>query len=360
ADLVERGYAYGPAFQGLRTVWRRGEEVFAEVALPGEQREDAAGFGIHPALLDAALHAGMLGAAADTEDPEQPVLPFAWNGLVLHAAGASALRVRLAPGGPGAVSLEAADETGGLVARLDSLVSRPVSAEQLAPAPDAARDSLFRVEWTELLRERGEASPPWMGVTTAHDVLALSGSPALPAVVVEAAGGEDALAVTSRVLGVVQAWLAGAEESRLVVVTRGAVHAGDGAVTDPAAAAVWGLVRAAQAENPDRIILLDLDPATEDGPEAVLGSVLASGEPQLAVRGTTFSVPRLARVGDQAADVPAVFGPEGTVLVSGAGSLGGLVARHLVTRHGVRRLVLASRRGRDAEGVAELVAELTE
>ncbi|MFD7507689.1 SDR family NAD(P)-dependent oxidoreductase [Streptomyces sp. NPDC059850] len=361
ADLVERGYAYGPAFQGLRTVWRRGEEVFAEVALPDEHREDAAGFGIHPALLDAALHAGMLGAAADTEDSEQPVLPFAWNGLVLHAAGASALRVRLEPGGPGEVSLEAADETGGLVATLGSLVSRPVSAEQLEPAPDAARDSLFRVEWTELPQEQGESSPPWMAVTTAHDVLALTGSPDLPAVVVEAAGGEDALAVTSRVLGVVQAWLAGAEESRLVVVTRGAVPAGDGAVTDPAAAAVWGLVRAAQAENPDRIILLDLDPATEDGPEAVLGSVLASGEPQVAVRGSTLSVPRLTRAAGEVPDAPAMFDPEGTVLVTGGtGSLGALVARHLVTRHGVRHLVLASRRGRDAEGAAELVAELTE
>nr|AXL06717.1 polyketide synthase [uncultured bacterium] len=351
-ELAERGYAYGPVFQGLRAVWRRGDgdnaEVFAEVALPDEHRDDAGRFGLHPALLDAGLHAGMLGVAATPEeDLGQPALPFAWNGLVLHAAGAVALRVRLVFGGPTTVSLEASDETGGLVVTVDSLVSRPVSTEQLGAAP--TRDALFRVDWTELPPAQGEPAPSWVPVSTAADVTALVDVPA--AVVLEAVGG-DPLALTSRVLGVVQAWLAGALESRLVVVTRGAVPAGDGVVSDPAGAAVWGLVRAAQAENPDRIVLLDLDPAAEVS--AVLGPVLACGEPQVAVRGTALSAPRLARA--ETADSPAPFGPKGTVLVSGAGSLGSLVARHLVARHGVRRLVLASRR---AEGAADLVAELT-
>ncbi|MBO1420439.1 polyketide synthase dehydratase domain-containing protein, partial [Streptomyces sp. FH025] len=51
--LAESGLAYGPAFQGVRAAWRRGEELFAEVALP--DGVSAAGFGLHPALLDAAL-----------------------------------------------------------------------------------------------------------------------------------------------------------------------------------------------------------------------------------------------------------------------------------------------------------------
>jgi rifamycin polyketide synthase module 4/5/6 len=182
-------------------------------------------------------------------------------------------------------------------------------------------------------------------------------------------GGHDAdaaLAVTSRVLRVLQTWLAAPalEESRLVVRTCGAVPAGgDHMVTDPAAAAVWGLVRSAQAEHPERIVLLDLDPAAETGADTVLdgvlGAALASGEPQLALRGTSFSVPRLVRVAGQLSDASPTFGPDGTVLVSGAGTLGGVVARHLVARHGVRSLVLASRQGLDGEGVAELVDELT-
>ncbi|MEV0504392.1 type I polyketide synthase, partial [Streptomyces spectabilis] len=371
--LTERGYGYGPAFRGLRAVWRRGEELFAEVALPEEQRKDADRFGIHPALLDAALHAGMLADTADTAEaakgPEQPVLPFAWNGLVLHAAGAATLRVRLTPGGPGAVSLAAADETGGLVVTLGSLVSRPVSTGQLESAATeaAVTDALFAVEWTELPPVRREP-PTWAPVATADDVTALAGSAEPPTVaVLEAVGGtgaDAALAVTSRVLDVVQAWLAtaGLEESRLAVVTRGAVPAGGGAVTDPAGAAVWGLMRAAQAENPDRFLLLDADPAAEGTPDAALGAALADGAPEVAVRGGTLCVPRLARV--SAAGVAGagnVFSAGKSVLLTGGtGSLGGLVARHLVVRHGVRHLVLASRRGADAEGVAGLVAELAE
>ncbi|KJS51235.1 hypothetical protein VM98_38265, partial [Streptomyces rubellomurinus subsp. indigoferus] len=55
--------------------------------------------------------------------------------------------------------------------------------------------------------------------------------------------------------------------------------------------------------------------------------------------------------------MPAVEGtePEG---VSGAGGLGALFAKHLVTRYGVRHLLLVSRRGQAAAGAAELVAEL--
>ncbi|WP_328345813.1 type I polyketide synthase [Micromonospora sp. NBC_00421] len=355
ADLAERGYAYGPTFQGLRSVWRRGEEVFAEVALPAETGTGSGGFGIHPGLLDSALHAGMLGTAA-AEDAGPPVLPFAWNGMVLHAAGASALRVRITSAGPGAIAVEAADPTGAPVLSVDSLVSRPVSVDQRDAGP--SRDSLFRVEWTALPAVAGEPVPSWASVATVDDVVALVDDP--PAVVVfEAVGADDALAVTARALDVLQVWLdAGPQESRLVVVTRGAVPAGDGGVADAAAAAVWGLVRSAQAENPDRIVLLDLDP--DDTVEQALGPVLAAGEPQVAVRGTGLSVPRLARVAAPSDAATTGFDGPGPVLVTGGtGSLGALVARHLVSGRGVRRLVLVSRRGPAADGAQELAAELT-
>ncbi|MFF5173695.1 beta-ketoacyl synthase N-terminal-like domain-containing protein [Micromonospora sp. NPDC000089] len=336
-DLIERGHGYGPAFQCLRAVWQRGEEVFAEVALSDDMRTQADRFGVHPALLDAALQPTLLSVAGG---PDEPWLPLDWNAMALHAAGASALRVRLVPGRPGTVSLEAADGVGALVLTADSVVSRPVSVEKIAATTDT-HDSLFRVEWTEL---PATAVDP---VDSRPDVEVL-----------EVAGEHDALAVTSRVLAALQTWLAGPEESRLVVVTRGAVPAGNGMVADPAAAAVWGLMRSAQAENPGRITLLDLDP--DGAVEQLLGLVLASEEPQAAVRGGALFVPRLARADEQAREAPAVFDPEGTVLVSGAGVLGAVVARQLVVRHGVRRLVLASRRGPDADGVADLIAELTE
>nr|ADM46357.1 polyketide synthase [Streptomyces sp. CS] len=371
ADLVARGYSYGPAFQGLRGVWRRGEELFAEAALPQDHQENADKFAIHPALLDAALHTN----AFANPDDDRNVLPFAWNGLVLHAEGAPALRVRVAPAGPDALSFQATDETGALVLTMDSLVSLPVSAEQLGAAAGAHRDALFAVDWVRLPAAEGATTAPaWVPVADADDVTALAARDSAPAAAVLDADsdGADAQTLTIRVLSVLQAWLAtpGLEAARLVVATRGAVAAGgDTNVTDPAGAAVWGLLRAAQAENPDRVILVDLDPAAATGAGPVLAQVLAAGEPQLAVRGTALSAPRLIRAepADPAdtegpADgTAAAFAPDGTVLVTGGtGSLGALVARHLVRRHGVRHLVLAGRRGPDADGAAELSAELTE
>nr|AXL06222.1 beta-ketoacyl synthase [uncultured bacterium] len=284
-----------------------GDESFADVSLPEDA--DAGAFGIHPALLAAALP----GEDGLTQ-------PMEWRGVTLHATGASALRVRLGPGG----SLEAADGAGNLVVTAKEVVLRPVSLEQAG----TTRDSLFQVNWIEL-----PAGPPADGTA---DVL-------------EVPAGDSPLAATSRVLEKLQAWLTEPEAEKLVVVTRGAVPAGDTPVTDPAAAAVWGLVRSAQAENPDRIVLLDTDG------EVPLGAVLAGGEPQVAVRGAALYVPRLARAD---ATAPA-SSPQGTVLVSGAGVLGEIVARHLVTHHGVRRLVLASRRGLDADGAKDLVTDLT-
>jgi acyl transferase domain-containing protein len=89
ARLKADSMSYGPLFQGLRAAWRQGEELYAEVALPEEA--DQSTFGLHPALLDAALHATELfGRSAPG-----PVLPFAWEGITLHADGARSLRVRI-------------------------------------------------------------------------------------------------------------------------------------------------------------------------------------------------------------------------------------------------------------------------
>ncbi len=377
SGLIEQGYTYGPVFQGLRAVWRRGGEVYAEVALPDGQREEAARFGIHPALLDAALHANGFVTPADATAPgdaPRTVLPFAWNRLALHAAGASALRVRVAPSGPDAVAVQAADETGEPVLTTESLVFRAVSAEQLEAAAGApGADALFRVEWTDLTvpARTGSPAPAWARVATAADLAGPAVDGTVPELlVVPADGADDALERTARVLGVLQAWLADERlaDSRLVVVTRGAVAAGEDTVTDPAGAAVWGLVRAAQAENPDRITLIDTGtgtganaPLDDDSLAALLATAQAAGEPQLAVRGTTVRAPRLARAATaRPGPAPAGWDPDGTVLVTGGtGSLGALLARHLVERHGVRHLLLASRRGPAAVGARDLVTELT-
>ncbi|WP_275563100.1 type I polyketide synthase, partial [Streptomyces sp. 5-6(2022)] len=146
AELRDVGFGYGPAFQGLRKAWRRGGEVFAEVALDEGTAEEATAFGLHPALLDAALHALGLAGLGGTETEGR--LPFAWTGVSLYASGAATLRVRMAAVGGDGVRLEIADATGAPVAAVDSLVLRPVSAEQLESARTTYHESLYRVEWT--------------------------------------------------------------------------------------------------------------------------------------------------------------------------------------------------------------------
>ncbi|QCX74530.1 Phenolphthiocerol synthesis polyketide synthase type I Pks15/1 [Streptomyces sp. YIM 121038] len=351
--VAGRGVHYGPVFQGLRAAWRTGDEVFAEVALPEDA--EAEGYGLHPALLDAALH--VVGAADGDGDPAR--LPVSWSGVRLHAAGATALRVRLAPAGPDAVSLTVADGAGTPVAGVESLV--------LGPVPETLtrqdRDALFGIDWVSVPASDGDAPRvEW------SDLEALAGSRdgELPDFVVlscpvDSVSGPvvGAREAACWVLNAVQRWLVDERLAavRLVLVTRGAVSTvPDEGVGDLAQAAVWGLVRSAQSENPDRIVLVDLD--DEAASLEVLPAALATGEPQLAVRSGEARMPRLARVTQPVVDDPG-FGT-GTVLVTGAtGTLGGLVARHLVAERGVGSLLLVSRRGAAAEGAEELRNELT-
>ncbi|QES53621.1 polyketide synthase [Streptomyces venezuelae] len=367
--LADSGFGYGPVFQGLRAAWSQDGTYYAEVALPEGAADDAARFGLHPALLDAALHALGLGGAADTAGAEGR-LPFSWTGVALHAVGASELRVRLTTARNGEVALTLADAAGAPVASVAGLALRAVSRDQLDTAPDLTRDSLFRVEWTAV---PGAGSfDDWLllgeGTQVFADLAGLGVAVAeggvIPAALVVPCtglpGGDVAAAVheeTARALGLLKGWLADERfaDSRLVFVTRGAVDAvpGEG-VADLVHAAVRGLVRSAQSENPGRIVLVDVG-ADGDLHEGV-SAALASGEPEVAVRGGALLVPRLARAAAPVGE-PVPWGAEGTVLVTGAsGSLGGLFARHLVAERGVRRLLLVSRRGE----VPALSAELAE
>ncbi|WP_410671429.1 type I polyketide synthase [Amycolatopsis sp. cmx-4-68] len=344
--LAEHGFAYGPSFRGLSAVFVRGDEVFAEVTLP--EAGQAAAFGLHPALLDAAVQAAGLGGA--TREVAGGRLPFAWTGVTLHATGAAALRVRLAPAGVDGITLSATDPSGRPVVTVNSLVLRPIAAPEAA----GGGDSLFRLTWVET--EVGDVAPSVavlgenpFGLAGQHfDNPGALAEAEQPDAVLVSFAGDDVRAAVGRALKLVHGWLADERfTGRLVLVTRGAVAAES---PDIANAAVWGLLRSAQTEHPGRFTLLDLDEG--EFPAAVLGSE----EPQLAVREGKVLVPRLA----PAEPTVEKLGGDGTVLLTGAtGTIGSLLARHLVTAHGVRRLLLAGRQGWAAPGAAELAAELT-
>ncbi|NUT95090.1 MAG: SDR family NAD(P)-dependent oxidoreductase, partial [Saccharothrix sp.] len=291
--LLERGYRYGPAFRGLARAWRRDGEVFAEVSAK-----------VVPALLDAALHSVFLARADD-----ETVLPFRFRDAVV-LPGPNRLRVRLSAV-DGEFSIAAFDEGGRAVFAVGALAVRPV------PRLRARGGSLCVVRWDAVPATKGNSEGTEVFVVPQGEVRE----------------------VTAAVL----AKLATAD--RLAVVTRDAVFTDQ---PDLAHAAVWGLVRSAQTERPGRYALVDTDD------DRGVAAAIASGEPQVAVRGGTLHAPRLVLA--QPAGEPWAEG--GTVLVTGGtGVLGRVVADHLRDRH---RVVLLSRSGEPVDGFETVAADVAD
>jgi polyketide synthase 12 len=283
-QLAARGYGYGPAFQGLTAMWRRGDEVFAEVTLPANAGVSPAGFGVHPAVLDAALHAVIV-ATGGAEADGGVLVPFSWQRVCLHAAGASAVRARIAPTGPSAVSVELADGLGLPVLSVSAMVARPVSQQQLmAAVSGSGPDRLFEVAWSPAAPGT-DATPSYQifeSLPTARDPLTAT------------------YERTHAALAAVQSWVSEPDSGVLLVVTRGAVGLPGEVITDLAGAAVWGLVRSAQTEHPGRLVLADLEETAGPVDESTAAVILAVGEPQVVVRG---GVTHIARVhGSRAVD----------------------------------------------------------
>nr|WP_237713761.1 type I polyketide synthase [Rhodococcus sp. P14] len=333
---------------------------------------DPSGFGIHPHLLQAAL---------------DPVLgpddwPLTWSGTRLHRTGARAVSVRFGTGEDGRHRVVAADADGAPVLTVEALHVTPRADDGHGAGPSGAR-RLHRLAWTRI--DDVPSAPPPGPLVVLGDADLGSSFPRCPdAAALRTAraaapddgrpwtvlvgcgtdgdpGPEATHRLCARTLRLLQDWLDDAEfaDSVLVVVTRNAAATGeeaDGHDVDLAAAAVWGLVGSAQNENPGRFVLLDLDRETDV--DVAITSAVASGEPQVAVRDRTMLVPRLRRMPAVERSGP-LFDPRGTVLVTGGtGTLGTSVARHLVSAHGARHLVLTSRRGPDAEGSDRLCREL--
>jgi polyketide synthase 7 len=332
--LAARGYHYGPAFQGLQAMWRRGGEVFAEITIP--EGVEVAGFGIHPVLLDAALHAAGLVAATT-----QTMVPFCWQGVSLRAAGASRVRARLAPAGQDGISVELADAAGGPVLSVRSMLARPISAEQLNAAVAAAAGArtgqgLLELVWSPISLDPNASAG--VSVTSWHDIHtggpdtnADTGAGADVVVWEFSHTGADVVASvyagTHRVLEVLQSWLAQDRAATLVILTHGAVGLPGENITNLGAAAIWGLVRSAQTENPGRVVLVDTDAPPQAGgtPTADLACAAKSGEPQLLIRAHTTYTARLTPATPQ----PILQPPDGEsawrLIAGGGGTLEDLV-----------------------------------
>ena len=384
------GLHYGPAFQGVTAAWRRGGEIFAEVALDERQSEQAARFGVHPALFDAALHAAMLERDEGLEQGRL-LLPFALRDVRLYRAAGASLRVRIDTTREGEVGLAALDAEGTPVLSVGALMARPVDAAALGDvAGGSERDWLFQLEWSELSVDSSHGSSSSLACLGDLDGIgsleridaryadlselgkAVESGAQAPSLVVAVAKlesegqelAEAAQAGVRRTLGLVREWLANERLStaRLLLVTRGGMAVGEGKSPDPVVASVWGLVRSAASEHPGRLQLLDLDLGHDIEPSDIPWLALSAlDEPQLAWRKGTPYAPRLARATIQPAVADRSLNPDGTILITGGtGGLGALVARHFAGVHGARHLLIVSRRGESAEGACELVADLAE
>ncbi|MFU0443047.1 type I polyketide synthase [Streptomyces sp. BG2AG] len=397
--LEARGVGYGPAFRGLRAAWRTPDAIHAEVALPdGLPGTGEDGFAVHPALLDAALQTAGLRGGAGAEEPADGVpLPFSWQRVAIEPSDAPVLRVLLRPDGPDTVAARITDPSGRTVATVGALTLRTASTAALR----ASSGSVFHVGWTPVTAGPGPRPVTRWGLLGPRDerllpvgfpVEPLSATPDAMLLVCPPSAGtgtgtsagepgdvpardadpEAVHTVVSGVLDRLQAHLADDSTARtpLVVLTRGATGPLGARPADLGAAAVRGMVSAAQLEHPDRFVLLDIDGPDPDGLGGALADLLATGEPRAALRGGVLYAPRLVRPPATTAPAPAsaeaarsvgAFGPsEGTVLLSGGGALAAVLASHLVAAHGVRHLLVLSRRGADAPGMPELTAELAE
>ncbi|WP_208615595.1 type I polyketide synthase [Streptomyces rubellomurinus] len=376
--FAARGLAYGPAFQGLTELFRSGDTAYGLVRLPEGLKADE--YGVHPALLDTALHV-LQAVVAELTPAGSALLPFEWTDAELYLAGASELRVRIdvtEVAGGRQIEFWAADPLGRPVAHVGGLNLREATAEQLAAARSTG--DLYRLEFPPVALP---ATPPpaaarpavvlggsgalaaRLGAEPLADVAALlarmaSAGPVPAVVVVDATGAAEpteASRLAGEALRTLQQLLAeprlGAAE--LVWVTAGSVAAVDGdRLPGLAHAPLWGLLRTARTEHPERTIrLLDLD-----GPDAAPAALALADEPELVLRAGRALAPRLARVPIGTVE-PRTPRPDGTVLITGGtGELGRQVAAELVRRHGVRRLVLTSRQGPDAPGATETTQAL--
>ncbi|GAB2684954.1 SDR family NAD(P)-dependent oxidoreductase [Nocardia thraciensis] len=372
ARLAGYGFDYGPAFRGVRAAWQRDGVLYTVVVAEPEQRAGAAAYGLHPGLFDAVLHGGAVVGFGTTGTGR---MLFDWRGIRRYRSGTTTLRARVAAAGDSAWTVAAVDDRGRPVLTADAISFRPVEAAQLLAHRGAGQRSLYEMIWRPI-EPRADTStgsvavvgdPTFQAAVASRKVqgnnvfdggyAALDDIGEAPDfVVVDGAQG------AARILGQVQEFV-GDERfaaTRLVVVTSGAVACGPGESVDVMSAAVWGLVRSAQSEYPDRFLLVDAD-----DPGRIEWHVVTGAEyPQLAWRPgdegrNTALAPHLVRATREGGRAPEGWN-SGTVLITGGtGGLGKTLARHLVSAHGVRHLVLTSRAGAAAPGARELVEELS-
>lgn len=290
--LGARGYEYGPTFRGLRSAWRHNGDVFVEATLPEQTqpKADASRFGLHPVLLDSVLHGAVFGGVLAASEVTR--LPFEWQGVSLDAVGATQVRARIAVDDSDRISITMMDNRGGSIGRIDSLALQGVSPGQLRGIT-AADVEVYALDWGALAAAQG--SPDQIAtdkVTVLRCLTTIATDEALP---------DGVRQTLLHALHRARNWLSRedrTDDARLVAVTCQAIAIDSSEdVADLGQAAVWGLLRTAQAENPGQIKLVDVDDWS--WADAAVREAMSRDEPQLALRDGVCFAPRLSRHADE-------------------------------------------------------------
>ncbi|GAA3368398.1 hypothetical protein GCM10020367_06570 [Streptomyces sannanensis] len=326
-DLAALGYGYGPTFQGIKEAWHVGGEVWARAALPENAEQSAAGYVLHPALLDSAMHSLLLTQRLQNRTGDDLFVPFEAERLSLRVKGLKEIWVRVADfelgDGEFWASLDIHDADGAHVGRLHRLHARRVDRAVLRRLAAAGVDRFqFDVNWRHVETENVEMGGSWGLMTPAGDVpwarevktlLARAGIQVIKVRELEDAEDLDGLiclwdsdadvpsqahALSATALEQLQEAVTTEFRTPLVWVTRHAVGTGaDDMVSGLGAGPLWGLMRTARNEHPELSLrLIDLGEEEADR-KALASALMLEAEPECALRHGEVLVPQLLRVG---------------------------------------------------------------
>ncbi|MQY20185.1 SDR family NAD(P)-dependent oxidoreductase [Nocardia macrotermitis] len=356
--LAADGYRYGPAFRNLRGFdYATSDSVRVRLELD-RSTPAAAGHRVHPALLDAALHPLVV---ALSPDDSGPVLPAQFRGVRVTAAPAGPVLAEAARTGQYRAALRVSAPDGRTLVEIDAVTFLP------ATLPAASGPELpGRLVWQPGAPVAAEPDGDVVIVGGADADFATPealraavrdgrAAPDLVLALPDSAAADDIAAATHSVVAetitTLRDW---ATDDTLAETPLAVVVENSGALGSIPGQAVAGLVRSAQNEWPGRFRLVETDSLAE--PRRIAAAVEAVSDPEIMLRDNHIQRPEVEAVTTPTDDTTAAA-LSGTVLITGAsGALAGVVCRHLVAAHGVRRLLLVSR----GEVAAETVAQLRE
>ncbi|MEU9558233.1 SDR family NAD(P)-dependent oxidoreductase [Streptomyces fumanus] len=340
---------YGPAFRRISRLWVRAEtgEVFAELDIATLDRR---GYRLHPAALDASLHAMLAGALAIDDSIRRTYIPAELAELRFHRP----MGRRLWLHGRGRLDTAAGQfdcdvtlytDDGEVAAEVIGLRSRALPDEQ-TEQPLRSEDLYYEHVWRPEPTERGSAEGTWVVIGSrpeaadlvrglredGGDVLHLL-SPEYDRIDPKCRGvvcfndpqapGDAACSAVTHPLRLVQ----NLPSVPLFLITSGAQSVtADDATTDPFAAALWGFGRVVNAEYPQlRCRVIDLD--SPAGVDALVAELTREDGEEVALRGGVRHVRRIehadARSGLHHVAVPTERVPVRLVARdAGAGGLG--------------------------------------